>query len=113
MNAESRPEAAPEIPAVAAGFVSKSTIRELCYGAIADHVPVHRLPAPLADLWRDGFVEGATQVRTAMRREIERLESDVNHWYVAANYSPVEIAEMRRKASYLQSHINWATGVVK
>lgn len=97
---------------MAAGFISKSRIAALCHGAIADQISPNRLPAPLADLWRDGFVEGATQVRSSMRREIERLEHDVNHWYVAANYSPSEIAEMRRKASYVQANIDWATGVV-
>lgn len=97
---------------MAAGLVKKSTIADLCHGAIADQIAVHQLPAPLADLWRDGFIEGATQVRTSMRREIERLEHDVNTWYVNANYSPAEVAEMRRKASYLQANIDWATGVV-
>jgi hypothetical protein len=97
---------------VAAGFISKSTITELCHGAISNLVPIDRLPSPLADLWRDGFVEGATQVRTQMRREIERLEHDVNHWYVSASYSPAQIAEMRHKASFTQSNIDWATGVV-
>lgn len=99
-------------PAVAAGFISKSRVVELCHGAISDRLPVHELPAPLADLWRDGFVEGATRVRSELRGQIERLECDVNHWYVAANYSPDEISEMRRKASYLQANIDWATGVV-
>ncbi|WP_194763963.1 hypothetical protein [Microbacterium sp. UFMG61] len=47
-----------------------------------------------------------------MLRQIQRLEHDVNHWYIAANYSPAEIAEMRRKASYLQANIDWETGVV-
>lgn len=47
-----------------------------------------------------------------MRRELARLEHDVNAWYVKANYSPEEVAAMRRKASYLQANIDWSTGVV-
>lgn len=97
---------------MAAGLMSKSTITDLCHGAITDQISVNALPAPLADLWRDGFIEGATQVRTAMRREVARLEQAVNHWYVSANYSPEEVAEMRRKASYAQANINWTTGVI-
>lgn len=112
MNDESTPEGALEISAVAAGFISKSRITELCHGAIADRISPHNLPEPLADLWRDGFIEGATQVRTIMRRELARLEHDVNAWYVKANYSPEQVAEMRRKASYLQKNIDWSTGVV-
>lgn len=112
MNDETAPEGGSGNPAVAAGYISKSTIASLCHGAISDQIPPHSLPTPLADLWRDGFVEGATRVRTEMRREIERLEHDVNHWYIAANYNPEEIAEMRRKASYLQANIDWVTGVV-
>lgn len=112
MNDESRPEAAPEDPAVAAGYISKSKIAALCHGAIADQIAPHQLPAPLADLWRDGFIQGALQARTTLQREIDRLEHDVSHWYVAATYSPAQIAEMRRKASYLQADIDWATGVV-
>lgn len=109
----SRPEAAPKNPAVAAGFVSKATVADLCRGVIEDRVSPHELPTPLGDLWRDGFMAGALAVKATTDREIARLQDDVNHWYVAANYSPAEIAEMRRKASYLQAHINWDTGVVE
>lgn len=112
MNGKSRPEAAPKDSAVAAGSVLKSDIARLCRGVIEDRIAPHRLPTPLHDLWVDGFMEGANQARARSAEEIARLEHDVNHWYVSANYSPAEIAEMRRKASYLQAHIDWETGVV-
>lgn len=111
MNRRSRPEAALD-PAVAAGYVLKSDISRMCRGVIEDTIEPHKLPDPLADLWRDGFMVGALAVKATTDREIARLQEDVNHWYVSANYSPAEIAEMRRKASYLQAHINWETGVV-
>jgi len=97
---------------VAAGFISKSRVNDLCRGVISDDLPAHLLPAPLADLWRDGFIEGANQTRAQLAQQIRQLEYDVNHWYVAANYSPDEIADMRRRASYLQARIDWSTGVV-
>lgn len=99
-------------PAVAAGYVSKATVSAWCRGAIEDTIAPHTLPAPLGDLWRDGFMAGALAVKAKTDREIARLQDDVNHWYVSANYSPAEIAEMRRKASYLQANIDWETGVI-
>lgn len=112
MNVETPAGRGLEESAVAADLVSKSTIARWCRGVIEDLIAPHELPAPLADLWADGFMEGAAQARAQAAGEIARLEHDVNHWYVNANYSPAEIAEMRRKASYLQAHINWETGVV-
>lgn len=99
-------------PAVAAGSVFKSDISRMCRGVVNDTIAPHDLPIPLADLWRDGFAEGAAQTRARMQPEIDRLEHDVNHWYVAARYTPTQIAEMRAKASYMQAHINWETGVI-
>lgn len=97
---------------LAAESVLKSDIARLCRGVIEDQIAPHALPTPLHHLWVDGFMEGANQARARSAEEIARLEHDVNHWYVSANYTPAEIAEMRRKASYLQAHIDWETGVV-
>ena len=112
MNAEARSEAGSEDSAVAAGSVLKSDIARLCRGVIEDRIAPHKLPTPLHDLWADGFIEGANQARAQSAEQIARLEHDVNAWYVRANYTPEQVAEMRRKASYMQAHINWETGVV-
>lgn len=113
MNEESRPvKAAPTNSAVAAGSVLKSTITSLCNGAIAGQTEPHTLPAPLHDLWRDGFFAGANATRARMQPEIDRLQREADHWYVSAHYSPAEIAEMRRKASHSGGQIDWETGVV-
>lgn len=34
-----------------------------------------------------------------LARELARVTVDRDHWYAAANYTPEELAEMRRRAS--------------
>lgn len=112
MNVETAPEGGSGNPAGTAGYVLKSTVEAWCRGVIENTITPDAAPTALGDLWRDGFIAGALAVRATTDREIARLQHDVNAWYVRANYTPEQVAEMRRKASYLQANINWETGVI-
>ena len=46
----------------------------------------HELPAPLHDLWRDGFTQGAQ----TMQARVQRAEREADRWYYIAN-NPAEV----------------------
>lgn len=108
MNDESHPKVAPGNVAGRRVSYLDSTLVDALRGVIARTVQPHELPEPLHALWRDGFYTGVDR----MQPQIARSEAAADHWYVAAHYTPAQIAEMRAKATYDGKQIDWVAGVV-
>jgi hypothetical protein len=77
---ESRPEAAP----VNSGGVQHIHSRIVAF--LSGEISAHQLPAPLHDLWRDGYHVG--QARAQIR--VDRAERAADWWYYVAQ-NPAEV----------------------
>lgn len=104
MKYESRPKAAPENTAVAAG----SSVQDIADALLNDEIHPHEMPWDLWRIWSDGFRAGQDR----MQPRLDRANADADHWYVASKWTPTQIAQLQRDASLEGKHIDWHRGVL-
>jgi hypothetical protein len=79
-------ESAREGASVNSGEGRVQYIHSRISAMLVGEISAHELPAPLHDLWRDGFTCG----QLAAANRIDRAERAADHWYYVAN-NPAEV----------------------